>query len=100
MERGEAQLNRFLVEVFHDVMRLEEQELLKGPFKNLSVSEMHVIEAACDGQDKGSNSIQTVFAISNAAAEVLTGIILFFMLGCEFFITYKLIPRRKEEHHA
>ena len=62
MERGEAQLNRFLVEVFHDVMRLEEQELLKGPFKNLSVSEMHVIEAACDGQDKGSNSMAALAA--------------------------------------
>ena len=46
--------------------------------------------------DKGSNSIQTVFAISNAAAEVLTGIILFFMLGCEFFIRYRLVWRRKE----
>ena len=34
MKHSEAQLNRFLVEVFHDVMRLEEQELLKGPFKN------------------------------------------------------------------
>ena len=52
MADSRAQLNQFLVEVFHDVMRLEEQELLKGPFKNLSVTEMHVIEAACDGQEK------------------------------------------------
>ena len=34
------------------------------------------------------------------AADLLIGIILFFMLGCEFFITYKLIGRGKEEHHA
>ena len=72
MERGEAQLNRFLVEVFHDVMRLEEQELLKGPFKNLSVSEMHVIEAACDGQDKGSNSMAALAARLRVSAGTLT----------------------------
>ena len=30
MADSRAQLNQFLVEVFHDVMRLEEQELLKG----------------------------------------------------------------------
>lgn len=71
MERGEAQLNRFLVEVFHDVMRLEEQELLKGPFKNLSVSEMHVIEAACDGQDKGSNSMAALAARLRVSAGTL-----------------------------
>ncbi len=41
--------------------------------------------------EKGSNSIQTVFNISNAAAQVLTGIILFFMLGCEFFLQYRLV---------
>ncbi|NLF34439.1 MAG: ABC transporter permease, partial [Clostridiales bacterium] len=45
--------------------------------------------------DKGSNTIQTRFKIPSAEAEVLTGIILFFMLGCEFFIHYRLIFRRK-----
>ena len=35
-----------------------------------------------------------------SASDLLIGIILFFMLGCEFFLTYKLIPRGKEEHHA
>jgi len=43
--------------------------------------------------DKGANTIQTTFKIPASAAEVLTGIILFFMLGCEFFINYKLIFR-------
>jgi simple sugar transport system permease protein len=42
---------------------------------------------------KGSNTIQTNFKIPASAAEVLTGIILFFMLGCEFFINYRLIFR-------
>ncbi len=42
---------------------------------------------------KGSNTIQTNFKIPASASEVLTGIILFFMLGCEFFINYRLIFR-------
>lgn len=50
--------------------------------------------------ERGSNTIQTNFKIPASASDLIIGIILFFMLGCEFFITYKLIPRRKEEHHA
>lgn len=45
---------------------------------------------------KGSNAIQTTFKIPASAAGVLSAIILFFMLGCEFFINYKLIFRH---HH-
>lgn len=50
--------------------------------------------------ERGSNTIQTNFKIPASASDLLIGIILFFMLGCEFFISYKLIPRGKEEHHA
>ena len=50
--------------------------------------------------ERGANAIQTQFKIPASAADLLIGIILFFMLGCEFFITYKLIGRGKEEHHA
>ena len=48
--------------------------------------------------EKGADTIQTVYAIPASAAEMLTGIILFFMLGCEFFINYRLIFRGKGEH--
>jgi simple sugar transport system permease protein len=44
---------------------------------------------------KGSNTIQTNFKIPASAAEVLTGLILFFMLGCEFFINYRVIFRSR-----
>lgn len=50
--------------------------------------------------ERGANTIQTNFKIPASASDLLIGIILFFMLGCEFFLTYKLIPRGKEEHHA
>lgn len=47
--------------------------------------------------EKGAGRIQTTFKIPASAAEVLTGIILFFMLGCEFFINYKLVFRKRKE---
>lgn len=72
MDASHAQLNRFLVDVFHNVMRLEEQELLKGPFKNLSVSEMHVIEAVCDGQAKKENAMAALAARLRLSAGSLT----------------------------
>ncbi len=49
--------------------------------------------------EKGANKIQTTFKIPASAAEVLTGIILFFMLGCEFFINYRLIFRGRKERN-
>jgi simple sugar transport system permease protein len=45
--------------------------------------------------EKGSNTIQTNFKIPASASEVLTGMILFFMLGWEFFIHYRLIFRNR-----
>ena len=46
--------------------------------------------------EKGADTIQTIYTIQASAAEMLTGIVLFFMLGCEFFINYRLIFRGKE----
>lgn len=50
--------------------------------------------------ERGANTIQTQFKIPASAADLLIGIILFFMLGCEFFISYRLILRGKEEEHV
>ena len=50
--------------------------------------------------ERGANTIQTNFKIPASAAELLIGIILFFMLGCEFFITYQLLGRGKEVQDA
>lgn len=46
---------------------------------------------------KGSGYIQSMFKIPSAAADVLQGIILFFILGSEFFIQYKLVVKGKGE---
>jgi simple sugar transport system permease protein len=44
---------------------------------------------------EGGSYIQTVFGIPEAAAEVLQGIILFFVLGSEFFVRYKFVFSRR-----
>lgn len=46
--------------------------------------------------EKGSSVVQSNFGLSTDCADVLQGIILFFILGCEFFIRYQFIFRKKE----
>lgn len=43
---------------------------------------------------QGGSFIQTAFQIPQAAAQILQGMILFFVLGSEFFIQYKILPRQ------
>ena len=47
--------------------------------------------------ERGAVRIQTEFMIPSTIATVLIGIILFFMLACEFFINYRVIFRGKGE---
>jgi simple sugar transport system permease protein len=39
---------------------------------------------------KGASQIATQFNLNENASDIITGIILFFILGCEFFINFKL----------
>lgn len=64
---------------------------------NLNPIIMVVIAVFLAMLEKGSLAIQTAFKIPSAVAGVLTGLILFFMLGCEFFLNYKLIFRGGKE---
>ena len=52
--------------------------------------------------DRGAGEISTVFGLNHSFADILTGIILFFIIGSEFFITYKLSFHKagKEEKHV
>jgi len=45
--------------------------------------------------EKGSSVMQSTYGLSTYSASVLQGIILFFILGCEFFIRYKFVFRNK-----
>ena len=40
-------LNEFLVGAFNEILRIEGRVLCRGPFQNLSIREVHVIEAVC-----------------------------------------------------
>ncbi len=44
--------------------------------------------------DRGASEISTIFGLNQSFGDILTGIILFFIIGCEFFINYKISFRR------
>ena len=46
--------------------------------------------------DMGGSKISEVFDVRGALPNILIGIILFFIIGCEFFIRYKINFRKKE----
>ena len=41
--------------------------------------------------EKGAGQISTDFRIPAAISDIITGIILFFIIGCEFFLQYKIL---------
>lgn len=44
MEKTERVLNELLVQIFNDILQIEEQALKQGPLNDLTVTEMHTIE--------------------------------------------------------
>lgn len=49
---------------------------------------------------RGAGEISTVFGLNQSFADILSGIIIFFIIGCEFFITYRLSFRRPAKKEA
>ena len=47
-----------------------------------------------------AGEIQTVFKVDHAFSDIITGIILFFIIGSEFFINYKIVFRSKHKEVA
>lgn len=56
-----------------------------------------VVSALFGILEKGSSVAQSNFGLSTDCADVLQGIILFFILGCEFFIRYRFVGRGHRE---
>lgn len=52
MDQHREELNRFLVEVFHDILKTEELAL-SSERKELSLRELHLIEEVCRAADQG-----------------------------------------------
>ena len=48
--------------------------------------------------EKGAGQVSTDFRLPDAISDIVTGIILFFIIGCEFFLQYKILGsgKRKE----
>ena len=44
--------------------------------------------------EKGAGDISTNFGLNKSFSDILTGIILFFIIGSEFFIQYRVSFRR------
>lgn len=52
--------------------------------------------------DRGASEISTIFGLNKSFSDILTGIILFFIIGCEFFINYRIniLKNSKKEEKA
>ena len=46
---------------------------------------------------RGAGAIATTFGLNQSVSDILTGIIIFFIIGCEFFINYKVNLRTKHK---
>ena len=50
--------------------------------------------------ERGASEISTAFSLNQSFADILTGIILFFIIATEFFITYKVTLRKSSRKEA
>ncbi len=50
--------------------------------------------------DRGAGEIATAFQLNESIADIITGIILFFIIGSEFFVQYKLTFRKKHKEET
>lgn len=48
----------------------------------------------------GSKQVNTDFGVKNAISDIVTAIIIFFIIGCEFFINYKIMLNRHSKEVA
>ena len=50
--------------------------------------------------EKGAIEISTIFGLNNSFSDILTGIIIFFIIGSEFFVNYSIKFREKNKEVA
>ncbi len=61
---------------------------------------MIIISALLVFMQQGAIQIASQFGLNKNASDIITGIILFFLIGSEFFVNYKLEFRKKETEAA
>ena len=62
-----------------------------NPFIMIAASLLLVV------MDRGASEVSSVFGLNHSFADILTGIILFFIIGSEFFISYKVSLRKSKK---
>ena len=63
----------------------------------LNAFAMIVISMMLAVLSKGAETLQTQLSVPASISDIITGLLLFCMLGCEFFINYRLIFRGKHQ---
>ena len=58
------QLNEVLVHLFNHTLKIEEESLIKDEFKDISMNDMHIIEAVGDGEPKNMSSIARIVGVT------------------------------------
>jgi len=48
--------------------------------------------------DRGASELSTQLSLNEAFGDIISGIIILFIIGCEFFISYKLQKKTEEVH--
>lgn len=64
MDQKVSQINELLVEVYNDIGKIEDRALKQGEFKDLSITEIHTIEAVGMYCSKTMSEIATVLEIT------------------------------------
>lgn len=64
MEPNLTTINDYLVNVFNDILTIEESELKKSAFNDLSITEMHTIEAISMYKKKTSSEVAKELSIT------------------------------------
>lgn len=64
MEAEKAILNRILVHLFNDILKVEEKSLSTGAFKDLTMTDMHTIEAIGHSQERNMSAIAKALSIT------------------------------------
>ena len=67
---------------------------------NLNPLGMLLVSAFLVFMQQGAIQIASQYGLNENASDIITGIIIFFLIGCEFFIKYKVRVKKNEEDAA
>ena len=66
----EKYLNELLVRLFHDITEIEEKAIKDGAYKNLTLNDMHVIEAIGTGAPKNMSTVAKALSVTTGTLTI------------------------------